>query len=256
MELEYSISYEDEVRINQAIASGKRISLVTYVLGVEGESKLKFVLESILAQYGRIDLMEVLYTAAKELIANSTKAAIKRMIFQELNLNINVPSDYAIGMEKFKTYLNEQKFPAYRNKMREQNYFVKITVSHNKERLCLYVMNNFALLPVEEERVREKFIHAKQYDNLFEFFMKHGDNSEGAGMGITMVEILLSQSGFKRKNFHILSSPAANITIAKVTLPFMEPDSWTESSGLSFWAKEEQLISGMYSLDDVKKVMV
>lgn len=220
--MEYDSPYikeEQKKAIQTAIQNGRKLSIITYVLGDKGESKLKYIIYSILKHYGREDLMELIYTSAKELIANSTKAAIKRMIFQEMNLNIMNLNDYNVGMEKFKEYLNDKKFPAYKEKMKKNNFFIKITLAHCKDYIRLYVINNFFLIPVEEERVIEKFQHAKKFDNLFEFFMAHGDTTEGAGMGITMVEILLTQSGYDRNNFKILSSPTANITIARVDIP-------------------------------------
>ncbi|WCL49317.1 hypothetical protein [Leptospira sp. GIMC2001] len=216
------ISAQDKEAIRKGVELGKKISLITYVLGDIGEIKLKYLLDCILEKYNRSDLLELFYTAAKELIANSTKAAIKRMIFDEMGLNIKEEIDYRKGMERFKSYLNERKFPAYRSKMKENNYFIKITITHDPNKMALYVANNFSLIPVEEERVREKFENAKKYDNLFEFFMAHGDNTEGAGMGITMVEILLSQSGYDRKNFIIFSSNRANLTLAKMEVPLIE----------------------------------
>lgn len=46
--------------------------------------------------------------------------------------------------------------------------------------------------------------------------MEHGDSTEGAGMGITMVEILLSQSGFDRRLLSIYSSERKKETVARV----------------------------------------
>ncbi len=205
--------------VDQAIAEGKKVSMITYVLGDIGEAKLKYILSSILNKVGRFDLMEMLYTAAKELIVNSTKAAIKRIIFDELKLNIHNEEDYEKGMKHFKNNLSERKFPSYKKTMREVGHHVKITCSYRDDKLELEIKNNFALIPIEAVRIKEKFLHAKKYDNLFEFFMEHGDNTEGAGMGITMVEILLSQSGFDRRLFSIYSSEKKQETIAKVEVP-------------------------------------
>jgi hypothetical protein len=246
---EIKIATKEIAEINHAISDGLKISLITYVLGNMGEAKLKYILDRTLLKYGRQDLMELFYTAAKELIANSTKAAIKRMIFQEMGLNIQEEVDYRKGMERFKSYLNERKFPAYRSKMKENNYFIKITISHSPRKMSLSVINNFSLIPIEEERVKEKFQHAKKYDNLFEFFMAHGDNSEGAGMGITMVEILLSQSGFDRNNFIVLSSDKANITIAKVEIPLISGDT------LPMAYNGQQVISDSLTLKEIKEVL-
>lgn len=202
--------------VDQAVEMGKKISMITYVMGDIGEAKLKYILSQILSSLGREDLMELFYTAAKELIVNSTKAAIKRIIFEELKLNIQNLLDYEEGMRFFKSSLNERKFPSYKKKMKESGLFVKITCIYKNDKINLEIRNNFPLLPVEAERVKEKFINAKKYDNLFEFFMEHGDSTEGAGMGITMVEILLSQSGFDRRLLSIYSSERKKETVARV----------------------------------------
>lgn len=216
---EIQLSSEFCTSVDRAVALGKKVSMITYVMGDIGEAKLKYILFRILGSVGREDLMELFYTAAKELIVNSTKAAIKRIIFEELKLNIQNLQDYEEGMKLFKSSLNERKFPAYKKKMRESDLFVKITCIYQKDKIDLEIRNNFPLLPIEAERVKEKFINAKKYDNLFEFFMEHGDSTEGAGMGITMVEILLSQSGFDRRLLSIYSSERKKETIARVEVP-------------------------------------
>ncbi|MCZ8342524.1 MAG: hypothetical protein O9301_05800 [Leptospira sp.] len=216
---DYHLPQEFCTQVERAVQMGKKISMITHVMGDVGEAKLKFILQTILESVGRPDLMELFYTSAKELIVNSTKAAIKRIIFEEMRLNIQNLEDYEKGMKLFKTSLNERKFPAYKSKMKESGFLVKITCSYSPNKVDLEVKNNFPLLPVEAERVKEKFLNAKKYDNLFEFFMEHGDNTEGAGMGITMVEILLSQSGFDRRLFSIYSSERKKETVAKVEVP-------------------------------------
>lgn len=207
----------------QGLEHEQKISMVTYVLGESGEARLKFIFQEMLARVNREDLMELLYTAAKELIVNSTKAAIKRIIFKELNLDIHNPEQYEEGMKYFKVNLTDRKFPAYKDKMKEQGYVVKISNQLFPKFIKLEVKNNFPLIPVEEDRVREKFDNAKKFDNLFEFFMEHGDNTEGAGMGITMVEILLSQSGFDRKLFSMATSKSKEETVGVVLVPLV-PD--------------------------------
>ncbi|MGV3667824.1 MAG: hypothetical protein ACO1NV_16985 [Leptospira bouyouniensis] len=222
MSQEISLSPDFCHAVDDAVVAGKKISMITYVMGDMGEAKLKYILLKILSSVGREDLMELFYTAAKELIVNSTKAAIKRIIFEELRLNIQSLEDYEEGMKLFKSSLNERKFPTYKRKMRESGLFVKITCIYQKNKIDLEIRNNFPLLPIEAERVKEKFINAKKYDNLFEFFMEHGDSTEGAGMGITMVEILLSQSGFDRRLFSIYSSERKKETVARVEVPLDE----------------------------------
>ncbi|TGL56353.1 hypothetical protein EHQ58_17140 [Leptospira ognonensis] len=208
--------------VDQAVKEGKKISMITHVLGDTGEEKLKYILSTILRKVDRLDLMELLYTSAKELIVNSTKAAIKRIIFEDMKFDIRNLGDYEQGMKLFKTNLNDRKFPSYKKKMKEHGFNVKISCTYKNDKFDLEIRNNFPLIPIEAERIKEKFLHAKKYDNLFEFFMEHGDNTEGAGMGITMVEILLSQSGFDRRLFSIYSSEKRNETIARVEVPLKQ----------------------------------
>ncbi len=210
-------------RVSEGIESNKTISLITYVLGEIGEAKLKYIILSILEKYGKLDLMDLLYTCAKELIVNSTKAAIKRLAFLEMGIDPNDNLQYESFMNSFKDNLTDKKFPYYRSKMKENGFYIKIKIFYDKKRIVLRIINNFPLLQKEEERIREKFIKSKKYDNLFEFYVDHGDNTEGAGMGITMVEILLAQSGFDRHIFTIYSSKIKRETVAKLEIP-MQPD--------------------------------
>jgi hypothetical protein len=206
-------------RIRKAIAEGREISLVTHVLTPEGEDKIKYIIRCILDTYNRPDLLELLYTACKELTINSTKAAIKRLLFIEKKLDPRNVKQYEYGMSSFKGSLNLKKFPHYKKQMREYGLNIKINFSFDESKLVLKIINNFSLLPEEERRIREKFLNAQRYDSLFDFYMEHGDNTEGAGMGITLVEILLGQSGFDKHLFTIYSGKGKDETVAKVILP-------------------------------------
>ena len=81
------------------------------------------------------------------------------------------------------------------------------------------VKNNFPLLPIEESRIRDKFQKATSFSSLIDFFMEYGDSTEGAGMGITMVGILLDQSGINKHSFSLYSSEKYNETVAKIEIP-------------------------------------
>ncbi|ASV12504.1 hypothetical protein B2G51_13395 [Leptospira santarosai] len=208
-----------QMKVDSAISKEIPISLVTYVLTLSGEKMLKYIIRKILARYDRLDLAELIYTSSKELIVNATKAAIKRILFKESKLDINSPEDYVRGMESFHSSLSDKKYPFYREKMKEHNLAIKVTFGFNEHRIILKILNNFRLTDQEEKRVREKFRISRDFDNLFEFFMKFGDSTEGAGLGITMVEILVAQSGFDRHLFTIYSKKGVSQTVAKVEIP-------------------------------------
>ena len=201
------------------VSKNKPISLITYVMGDHGEAKLKFIIQEVLKKYYKPDLQDLLYTCAKELIMNSIKAAIKRLEFMETGKDPNDEKQYLEFMSSFRDNLTDKKFQYYRNKMKKNNFFVKIKFFYDEQKLILRIINNFPLFKQEEERIKEKFLKAKKYENLFEFYMEHSDNTEGAGMGITMIEILLAQSGFDRRLFTIYTSEENKETVAKVEIP-------------------------------------
>ncbi|MBE8363783.1 hypothetical protein [Leptospira borgpetersenii] len=216
------VSTDFQMKVDSAISKEIPISLITHVLTLNGEKKLKYIIQRILARYNRLDLTELLYTSSKELIVNATKAVIKRILFKESKLDIESPEDYARGMESFHSSLSDKRFPFYREKMKEQGLKIKVTFHFNEHRVILKVLNNFRLTDQEEKRVREKFRISRDFDNLFEFFMKFGDSTEGAGLGITMVEILVAQSGFDRHLFTIYSKKGVSQTVARVEIPLKE----------------------------------
>ena len=43
----------------------------------------------------------------------------------------------------------------------------------------------------EDKRIRGKFAKGSQYDNIAEFYMDTMDNAEGAGLGITLILMLI-----------------------------------------------------------------
>ncbi|EMJ91330.1 hypothetical protein [Leptospira alstonii] len=215
----HDLSADFQMEVDSAISKETPISLITYVLTQSGEKKLRYIIHGILTRYNRMDLSELLYTSAKELIVNATKAAIKRILFKESKLDIESAEDYIRGMESFHNSLSDKKFPFYREKMKEHDLSIKVTFYFNEDRIILKVLNNFQLTDQEEKRVREKFRISRDFDNLFEFFMKFGDSTEGAGLGITMVEILVAQSGFDRHLFTIYSKKGVSQTVARVEIP-------------------------------------
>ena len=206
-------------KVDLAVSRQAPLNFVTRVLGDSGEAKLKYILNKVLGSVNREDLMELFYTSAKELIANSTKAAIKRILFEENNIDQGDETRYEEVMGQFKENLTDKKFPFYKGKMKEKGLVVSIKFFYNNDYLMMSITNNFPLLPKEEVRVRQKFQKAQKYDNLFQFYMDHGDNTEGAGMGITLVEIMLAQSGYDRHLFTIYNDRQKNETIAKLEIP-------------------------------------
>ncbi|TGL62256.1 hypothetical protein EHQ58_03385 [Leptospira ognonensis] len=205
--------------ISRAVENQKILTLKTYLLSDYGEHILKVITASILKKYNRLDLMDISYAAAKELVINATKANLKRVMFREAGLDINRAEDYEKGMANFKGNLREDKIGSYKSLFKEFDLPVYATFYYTHDVLNIKIKNAFPLLPVEETRIRDKFKKAISFSNLIDFFMEYGDNTEGAGMGITMVGILLDQSGINKHAFSLYSSEKYQETVAKIEIP-------------------------------------
>lgn len=213
---------KDSEAIARAVDQGKTISLKTYVLSEYGERALELISQLILKKYGRDDLLEIVYPAAKELAVNATKANLKRAVFNNLGLDPEIDDEYHKGMEVFKEKLTEKGLDEYRDEFKKENLPVTMTFYYSEEVLNIKVKNNFRMLPVEESRVREKFRYAKSFTNLLEFYLAHGDSSEGAGLGLTMVGILLDESGIDRHGFTLYVKEGYEETAAKLEIPLSD----------------------------------
>ena len=212
---------ESEIRatVEKAVNQNKVISVKTYFLTDYGEFLLKVVCENVLTRFNRMDLMEICYSSAKELVINATKANVKRVLFKKRGLDINNPKDYEKGLVEFKANLSEDKIVQFKDDFVKYNFPVTATFYYSKDVMNIKVKNNFPLLPLEEERIRDKFKKATSFASLIDFFMEYGDSTEGAGMGLTMVGILLDQSGINKHSFSLYSSEKYNETVAKIEIP-------------------------------------
>jgi HD-like signal output (HDOD) protein len=70
---------------------------------------------------------------------------------------------------------------------------------------------------IEQRRVKEKFDRAQSFKSLDEAFTKVLDPSEGAGLGLVIMLLMLQRIGLDKKSLSI--SNAGNETVARVRLP-------------------------------------
>lgn len=207
-----------EKKISEAIAR-KKVLIKSYLLKEEGEEKLEKIIHSVLHSIGRDDLMGPIYASMRELVQNAAKANMKRVVFEEQGLNPYDEDQYRFGLEAFRKSLASKRVQHYRPILHQRDVPFYIKIKWNGDALYLNVENYFAMLGVEERRIREKFLHSREMDNLYEFFMTYGDSTEGAGMGIAMVQILIRQAGFDAHNFTIFSDNVKNRTSARIVVP-------------------------------------
>lgn len=211
---------EGETEIKRAISAGAPLQFRSYMLTPRGERLLKTMVELSLERYDREDLSSLLLSTFHELIQNAFKAGLKRLLLKERRLNPLDPVEYQIGLQELQSSLPARKVRRRAGALVAEGIYFTVTLRCHPGRLEAWVGNLFPLLPEEERRIRQKFNLARESDSLYDFFLRHGDSTEGSGMGIAMVEILLMESGFQRRNLTVYTAPSGKTTVAHLVLPF------------------------------------
>ncbi len=229
--------------ITSAVNEGRAIKIIAYYMGEKIENHIKAVLDAILSKYQKPEFMETLYTAIKELAINATKANMKQMIFEENNLDINDEEQFQKGMKIFKDRLTEKWVAAYAHKCKEADVSVKITFFHDPNGLRVVIKNNIPIADADELRIRSKLGKVMQYEDLVQFYMDNADETEGQGLGIGLIVMLLKGENLDPHLFRI--GIIDKNTTARIEIPFSEKFVSTRERKLMEQAaqKEKQQVS-------------
>lgn len=189
--------------IRESIQRGEAIRFVLVELSDEDESLINHTLETVLDQYQRSDLLAMLYTCVKELVVNAVKANAKDMWFRMRGYDINDERDYLRGTEEYAGEFSEAQIHELAPKLREAGMLVELELHHTNEGIRLHVSNTTLISPHDEARMRHKMQVAAQYDDLLTFWTEQGSDTEGAGMGLALVVLLLKGEGLDPNLFRI-----------------------------------------------------
>ncbi|MEM7184287.1 MAG: hypothetical protein AAF518_25540, partial [Spirochaetota bacterium] len=133
-------------KVKKLIHEEKPLVMSTYILNPNEESKLNFILDELLEKFRLLNCKELFYTACRELIVNSAKAAVKRVFFEERNLDIHNEAIYQDVMPDFKKIINSNQMGNYREKVFSKGLKIEIHFTYTNGTICLQVINNFPLI--------------------------------------------------------------------------------------------------------------
>lgn len=207
-------------KIQHAIENKKILTLTTYAYRSDERIYIDKILDLYLEEAGRKDLKNQLSYCLHELAGNAKKANTKRVYFLEKNLNIYNESEYYIGMNNFKeeTVCN---IDYYIGKMREHCFYTKFQFQKSDTQIKIAVRNNASLLPVEYNRIQKKIQAARQFDTMAEAYASIEDTSEGAGLGLVMMLLILRNIGIKGEALKVFTNHTE--TVALLTIPLLYP---------------------------------
>ncbi|MCL2191874.1 MAG: HDOD domain-containing protein [Treponema sp.] len=206
----------DEAKIKKAISSGLPITINTFVLTHEVKIYMENVISTFLRSAGQERLKNHISYCVHELAANAKKANTKRVYFSNLNLDISKPDDYKEGMKNFKRdTLNNVDY--YIQLQKEKKLFISLVLQLQKNIIYVEVRNNVLATRTELIRIHDRLARTRQYKTLDEALSQVFDDTEGAGLGLVILILMLKKIGLDEDCFDV--SVSDKETIARIIIP-------------------------------------
>lgn len=207
----------DVSKIRTAIQAGIPLIITSYTLPHEMEEYMSSVLTCFIEELGQGQMRDCLTYCLRELVNNAKKANTKRVYFEDKELNINDKNDYDLGMKTFKTdTLNNIKY--YLKQQQKKGLYIKVLFQTRNNKIKIEVKNKAELTVFEYKRIHDKIARGLKYESVEEGISEVLDNTEGAGLGIVIMVLILRRVGLTDENFQVLSENGETIT--RMILPF------------------------------------
>jgi putative nucleotidyltransferase with HDIG domain len=206
----------DDAKIKKAVQSGIPLTITTFTLPHEIEVYVEQVLTIFLRQVDQEKLRDYIVYCVQELAVNAKKANTKRVYFTERGLDLANPEDYKLGMTTFKDdtlgnighYLQLQK---------DKGLYIKLIFQVKKTIIYIEIRNNIAITKTELVRIHDKLARSRQYNSLEDALSQVLDDSEGAGLGLVILVLMLKKMGLDEDCFDIMGTDTE--TIARIIIP-------------------------------------
>lgn len=209
----------DPTKVQQAARSSIPLTIKSYKLPHETEIQLEEVLAVFLKEIGQEPIKDALAYCLRELAVNAKKANTKRVYFRQKGLDLFNANDYELGMQTFKEE-TLSNIDEYLELQKQAGLYIKVIFHYKSRVLNLYVTNNAQMTRKEQMRVYDRVARSRAFDSLEEALTTVLDDSEGAGLGIVILVLMLRKMGLDEESFDI--QVKNDETIARVHIPMSE----------------------------------
>ncbi|MDR2480025.1 MAG: hypothetical protein LBD48_12030, partial [Treponema sp.] len=206
----------DEAKVKKAVQSGIPLTITTFTLPHEIEIYIEQVITVFLKQVDQEKLKDYIVYCVQELAVNAKKANTKRVYFMERGLDLANPNDYKEGMQNFKEN-TLSNIAHYLQLQKEKGLYIKLIMQIKNNTIHIEIRNNVAVTKTELIRIHDKLARSRQYSNLEEALSQVLDDSEGAGLGLVILVLMLKKMGLTEDCFDILGTEKE--TIARILIP-------------------------------------
>ncbi len=209
----------DRVKIKNAVRLQTPIEITSYTLPRNMEVYIRSVLAAFLEECHQEHLQEYLTFCLGELLTNAKKANTKRVYFKEKGFDINNPDDYEKGMENFKeeTLTN---IDHYLELQKKDGMYIKLDMQLRGDKIKIEIRNKAQLTVFEKKRIQHKIDTVQKYNSMEDVLANVIDQTEGAGLGIIIIILMLQKVGLAKENYQVESK--GEETITRIILPCNE----------------------------------
>ena len=181
-------------KVLQAARSSIPLTVKTFTLPHETEGYLEDILAIYLKELDQERLKDPLAYCLRELAVNAKKANTKRVYFREKGLDLLNGEQYQEGMRNFKQETLDN-IGHFLELQKDAGLYIKVIFHSKGGRLYLYVTNNTEITQHEQRRVFDRIARSRSFDTLEEALATVIDDSEGAGLGIVFLVLMLKKNG-------------------------------------------------------------
>lgn len=209
----------DVAQIRKAVSANVPLTIKTYTMPHETEAYIEQVLEVFLQETGFDHLVTPVSYCVKELAVNAKKANTKRVYFKDRSLDIESMADYDEGMKSFKQQTLDN-IDYYLAKQKAAGLYVKLVLRARQKTLTISVHNNVEITRKEQMRVFDRIARSRAFESMEEAFSAVLDNTEGAGLGIVILILMLKKIGLDEEAFELEYENGE--TVARITIPLTQ----------------------------------
>jgi len=194
----------------------KPFTLKSHKLPPQTEQQIVEVLGVFLEEMSQARLKDSLGYCLRELAVNGKKANTKRVYFEEKNLELGSDEDYRVGMQKFKSEtLDNIRY--WLQKQEEAGLYIRVTFQIQGRDLYIRIGNNTKITRKEQIRIYDRIARSRAFKTLEEAMTSVMDDSEGAGLGIVILVLMLKKIGLDEDAFDI--DIENDETVARLVIP-------------------------------------
>ena len=180
----------DVAKVEAAITNRRLLTITTCADPAGERDAIHEILARFLEAAGRGALYDRVSYCIHELASNARRANTKRVYFREKRLDIHRETDYWVGMRTFRDETSRRS-DHYAEALRHSGLTIKVQFRLGEEALRVAVRNNVRLTSFEREKMEEKIARGRRYDSTADAYAGIEESSEGAGLGIAMMIIML-----------------------------------------------------------------